>query len=201
MAEPAEPPFEAGPPIEKLVRRLVDTPADFLAPPNTSSTVGTDVAALVSDLLRSYGTAGLDSRGASAFRLDDGPTTRNWLRTVLVVTWLLNEPSLIAERRIEHTWALLESGLKEIASLVDADLFVTDDDRREELARRVLASLDLIPAGETLAQATDRLLTLDSGERYRVVAATHSAKERAAAVRAAMQSRAAEEAAAKASRE
>ena len=56
-------------------------------------------------------------------------------------------------------------------------------------------------AGETLAQATDRLLTLDSGERYRVVAATHSAKERAAAVRAAMQSRAAEEAAAKASRE
>ena len=70
-----------------------------------------------------------------------------------------------------------------------------------ELARRCVHALGLVPAGETQAQAVDRLNTLDSAERARVVAATLEAERRAEEVRQAMHAKAAAEAAAKASRE
>jgi hypothetical protein len=88
-----------------------------------------------------------------------------------------------------------------MADFVPARDLVTDPDRREELARRCLRALGLLPGGETAAQAADRLGTLDSVERARVIAATRDAELRAAEVRKAMQAQAAAEAAAKASRE
>ena len=68
--------------------------------------------------------------------------------------------------------------------------FVTDPDRREELARVTLRALSLTPAGETAAQAADRLSTVDSVRRHEVLLAAKAAEERAAAVRKAMEERA-----------
>ena len=84
-------------------------------------------------------------------------------------------------------WSMLGSErLRQLARLVKAELFVSDPDRREELARFVLASLDLRPAGETVEQASDRLTTLDSVERDRVLRRTAAAEKRAREVRQAM---------------
>lgn len=127
--------------------------------------------------------------------------TANWLRCVLIASWVLADPALVAAGRHEQVAGLLTGGLQELAATVASATLVTDADRREELARRCVAALGLTPAGETEAQALDRLNTLDSAERARVLAATREAEQRAEEVRRAMHAKAAAEAAAKASRE
>src|SRR5262249_34173546 len=91
----------------------------------------------------------------------------------------------------------LNAGLEELCGLVKASELTTDPDRREELARLCLNSLNLRPAGETRAQAEDRLMTLSTTERQRVLQEARAAEERARQIREAMASRAAAEAAAK----
>ena len=78
---------------------------------------------------------------------------------------------------------------------------VTDPDRREELARLALARLGFRPAGETVAQAQDRLTTLNSAERARVMKAAQVAEQRARQIREALARKAAEESADKWTRE
>ena len=88
-----------------------------------------------------------------------------------------------------------------MTELIQAPLFVSDPERREELARLALKALGLRPAGETGVEAQDRLTTVSSVERRRVILGTRNAQRRAAEIREAMRKKAAEEAAAKASRE
>jgi len=78
---------------------------------------------------------------------------------------------------------------------------VQDPDRREELARVLLAHLGYRPAGETEAQASDRLSRISGTERQRLLAASRAAEERARAIREALAKKAAEESADKWTRE
>jgi hypothetical protein len=96
---------------------------------------------------------------------------------------------------------LLDKESGELAIQCAARKFVADPDRREELARLALARLGFRPAGETLAQAQDRLTTLNSTERARVMKASRAAEERARQIREALVRKAAEESADKFSRE
>jgi hypothetical protein len=189
------------PDVAALTRRLVDTPGDFLAEPIVAGRGRINVEALVSDLLVALGGPGLGTPGAAAFRPPDSAQTRNWLRCVAVAIWLLHDRSILAAAPVAGAWEFLTAGLQDMAAYVPAGDLVTDPDRREELARRCIRALGSIPNGETAAQAADRLATLDSVERARVLAATRDATLRAAEVREAMQAQAAAEAAAKASRE
>ena len=95
----------------------------------------------------------------------------------------------------------LSNDLHRLAGLVRAELLVQDPDRREELARLLIRAAGAVPAGETPEQAADRLSTLDSATRARVEAEARAAEERARDVRAALERKRAEEAAARASRE
>jgi hypothetical protein len=198
-----------GPPIEVLTRRLAETPADFLAlPAHRSGEAGIAVDAVVSDLLVLLGAGPLTGDTAPPFRpgsadvLGDQAAVSNRLRAVLVTAWLLADPWFVDTRvPADAVLALLTTAVPALADQVQSATLVSDPDRREELARSALAALGFVPAGETEAQATDRLATLDSVERARVLAATREAELRAAAVRQAMHEKAAAEAAAKASRE
>jgi hypothetical protein len=78
--------------------------------------------------------------------------------------------------------------------LTPAEKFISDPDRREELARLCLKGLGLRPAGETEAQAQDRLGTLNTAERQRVIAAARAAEKRAQEIRDAMAREAARQA-------
>ena len=189
------------PGVDALTRRLVDTPADFLAEPVVGETGLVEVAALVSDLLVAAGSPALEVDAAAALGRAATELDRNWLRCVAVAVWLLTEPTVIAAADPADLRALLLAGLRELAGCVAAPELVSDPDRREELVRRCLSGLGVIPDGETRAQAADRLGSLDSVERLKVLAETRAAEERAAAVRQAMHDQAAAEAAAKVSRE
>ncbi len=206
-----------GPPIEALTRRLLETPGDFLAAPVVAGRGVVDTAAVVSDLLVDLGArdadtggegsvggdlVGLDPALARGFRpADDTPATRNWLSCVLVATWLLHDPALGGAVTRDRLLGFLTAEVQDLAGLVAAPALVADPDRREELARRTLRALGVVPGGETHAQAADRLAALDSVERAQVLAATRAAEQRAAEVREALHAQRAAEAAAKASRE
>ena len=68
-------------------------------------------------------------------------------------------------------------------------------DRREELVRMLLASIDVRPAGETIEQSLDRKATLDSVERSEAMQSTIAAEKRAREIREAMARKAASESA------
>ena len=191
-----------GPPLESLTRRLADCPTEFLAVPRIGATGTVHVPAVVSDLLRDLGGAGLSNQAAQPFQSRNPKTDRNRLSVVLLACWVLHDPWFI--RRPEFAPSalqLLGEGLSELAATTVAAKFVSDPDRREELARVCLRQLGLRPTGESIAQAQDRLATLNAAERQRVIKAARQAEERARKIREAMQRQAEAEANAKAMRE
>jgi hypothetical protein len=160
------------------------------------------VAAVVADLLRDLGGPALAPAQVAVFQPQKARGNRNWLQLVLIACWLLHDPWFRERAGYGPAAAdFLTGGLTQLASLAKAPTFVTDPDRREEMARLALRDLGLRPAGESEAQAQDRLATLSTAERSRVMAAARQAEERARKVREAMAKQAAEEAAAQYSRE
>jgi hypothetical protein len=187
-----------GPPLEMLLRRMIETPAEFLAEPRIGKRGDVDVAAVVWDVFRELGGEPPRANELAAFR----PTglgaklKQNRLRLVLLGCWLLGDEWF--RGRHEAAGAarhFLDETLSLLAGYLHADRLLNDPDRREEFIRRMLADLDLRPAGETESQAADRLQTLDTAERSRVLQEAAGAERRAREIREAMARAAAQDAA------
>jgi hypothetical protein len=191
-----------GPLLETLTRRLAETPADFLAEPRVGAQGAVEVGAVVGDLLRLLGSVAVREADLLALAGRDVKRDRNRLAVSLLLSWLLAEP-WFQEHPPEagELLALMSDGAQELAAFTAAPRFVDDPDHREELARFALARVGLRPAGETMAQAQDRLTTLSASERARVLAASREAEKRARAIREALARKAAEESADKWTRE
>ena len=191
-----------GPPLQSLTGRLAECPPEFLEEPGT-----VDVAAVVSDLSRLLGGAMLTREQAAVFRVGartsgpPSPDQRSALRVALIASWLLADDWFRAQSVAGPAIEFLAGGLADIAAIVDTPKFVADPDRREELVRLCLDALGFVPSGESEAQSADRLITLNSVERSRVIRETRAAQERVRQVREAMKKKAAEEAAAMYGRE
>jgi hypothetical protein len=197
---------EEGPPLEVLTHRLADCPQEFLAPPRIGGSGELHVAALVSDLMEDAVGQPPPRPWIAAFLGAANPAEAqtavvNRLSCAAIATWLLAEPGLARRLTADSAVAFLVRDITELAQLTAAPKLVSDADRREELARLALASLGLRPAGESETQAKDRLETVSSVVRNRVIRETRAAQERAQAIREAMRKKAAEEAAAKYNRE
>jgi hypothetical protein len=173
-------------PVARLTRRLADTPTDFLADEVV-------LPAVVSDVLLMAGGTALNATAAAEFETDDP----RWRQLMLVTCWLVADPALLACGPAVLSGWLRSRDLETLSRLVNPLSFVRDPDRREELARVTLRALSLSPSGETPAQATDRLSTVDTVKRHEVLLAAKAAEERAAAVRKAMEEERAREAAAR----
>jgi len=191
-----------GPALETLTRRLAECPADFLADPRLGKVGVVPVAAVVSDLICELGGAPLTRGQAATFQVTDAKKYRNYLSLALIACWLLHDAAFRRQPQYaEPALAFLNDAVRELAANTAATKFVSDPDRREELARVCLKGLGLRPAGESAAQAQDRLATLNTAERQRVIRAARQAEERARSIREAMARQAAQEAADKATRE
>lgn len=189
-----------GPPLEQLTRRLAETPDDFLDEPRIGKSGRINVAAVVSDLMRQLGEE-LPADAAAALQGATAERDRNRLGVILIAAWLLADPWFRSGAHAGNAAELLARGMAELSEWVQAPKFVKDPDRREELARTALAGLRLRPAGESIAQAQDRLTTISTAERKRVIAASRAAEERARQIREALTRKAADESADKWSRE
>ena len=188
-----------GPPLESLLRRVAETPAPFLAEPRGEKTGVVHVAAVVADLCRRFpGTA----REAHLARLEAAGDARNRLATALLFAWLFDEPWFAAAGLgADDVAGAIAGGAEELARTAGARKYVADPERREELVRLALARVGCRPAGESEAEAQDRLSSLSAAERARVMQATRAAEQRARAIRAALAQQAAQAAADKYSRE
>lgn len=178
-----------GPALEALQHRLADLPADFLAAPATT--------ALLHDLLRQRGAAP-DGAQLAAWQRQ----TRGEAPLLPVLCWLLAAPEFDAlAPDPDALWRLLTDTGAQLAALAPVRKYLADPDRREELLRIALADLDLRPAGETAAQAQDRLSSISSIERARVLQAARATEARAREIREALARKAAQEGADKWARE
>ena len=185
----------AGPPLERLTRRLAETPDEFLAEPRIGGSGTVATAALIGDLFQARGHATTTAEMRTLAGAD-----RNRLILTAVALWLIAD-DWAAKASCDELLDLLGPRLDDLATAGRAELFVSDVDRREELARTVLAALALVPEGETPAQAADRLSAVSAAERRRLLRASQAAEARARAVREALIRKAAEESADKYTRE
>jgi hypothetical protein len=192
-----------GPPLEDLTRRLAQTPSEFLSEPLIGSLGQVHVGALVNDIcMRLWQGRPCDQSVLARFICYDRRADRNRLALVMIGAWLLADDwfvvAQINQRAVE---TFLIDAIAELALMTPAHQFVLDSDRREELARTVLARLDVVPFGETIAQASDRLTAISGTERQRLLNASRAAEERARQIREALASQAARESADKYTRE
>ena len=187
-----------GPPLETLLRRLAETPGEFLASPRIGGRGEVQVDAVVADLARTLGVE-VDMHALAQLRGEE-QKDRNRLSVALVLSWLLGDDWFRARGPLPVLPAIAEAAA-ELAPSTVADVFTRDPDRREEMARLALARMDFRPAGESVAQAQDRLKSISAAERARVIKAARAAEERARAIREALARKAAEESADKYTRE
>jgi hypothetical protein len=195
-------PRGTSPNLEQLTRRLAECPAEFLLEPRRAKAPEGQVVveAVVNDLLLELGQAGgLSERDAAGFRATGAE--RGWLRLVLVASWLAADPALRATFQPAPFLRWLTGTLPPLARLVDAERFVNDPDRREELTRSLLDALGVLPAGEQPAQAADRLRALSTVERARVIEETSAQQARARQLREKLAAERARQAAARYSSE
>lgn len=179
-----------GPALEVLQHRLGDLPADFLANP--------EPVALLHDVLRARAAAPT-GRVLGAWR---ERSRQQDLSLLPALCWLLDAPDFRAlDLAPAGIWHLLTDIAPRLAQQASLRQFLNDPDRREELLRLTLAELGLRPAGETPAQAQDRLSSISSFERARVLDAARAAEVRAREIREALRRKAAQEGADKWARE
>jgi hypothetical protein len=187
--------------LSRLMRRISETPLEFLEEPRLGQHGTVAVSAVVGDLCRSYG-CDPGSAALDAFAIGTPKSDRNRLRVSLLLTWVLAESCFRAlDLRGAPLLPLLLQGASELSEHVPVEKLLSDPERREELARFCLARLGFRPQGETRAQAEDRLTSLSAAERARVLRASRDAEARARAVREALARKAAEESADKYTRE
>ncbi len=181
-----------GPPLELLLRRLSDCPPEFIETCSTKDG-GAQLAAIIADHYRSFGPEQLTQE-----RLDwlatlyhkpvDRPAAVRYWGVLSIATWLIHDSTFLSRPDlIESGWKWLSGeSLRLLSELVRPEKLLTDPDRREELVRVCLEAHALMPFGESIAQSRDRLNTLDSVERQRILQATAEAERRAREVREAM---------------
>jgi hypothetical protein len=191
------------PPLAEFLRWLNEMPPAFRATPAGFPGGVTPVHAVVADLCDTLYGQPPDDDLLQAFRPGNtGKAERNRLLWVLAACHLLWHPAL-RERSLpaDDLRKLLVQDLAGLAAVTPAERLLDEEERREELIRRAFAALGLRLPGESAKEAEDRLAQVDSVERQRLLRAAAEKEKRAREVREMMARRAAEEAAAKVSRE
>lgn len=184
----------AAPDLIDLTRRLSECPEVFLDACCGPESVRR-VIALIADHFRDHAQASFPKSLEPLFRqLAKAPsdhTSERYLQMLAIVTWILHAPYFLNRADlIERSVSLvMDNHLRQLAILVNPRQLVADPDRREELVRFCLDRLGLIPHGESATQAADRLTSLNSLERQRILQETVEAEKRAREVREAMAKR------------
>lgn len=183
----------SGPDITVLHHRMAEAPLYLIKPPVTHS------QALVHDLVFRFDT---DFDHTELLKFNLSVLQCPWYEITRLMIWLLAAPEL-ADHNIMAVklFSLLSDTAKSLYGTSDQKLYINDVDRREEFIRVCLYELNLKPAGESDEMAIDRLMSVSSAERIKLVKAAQSAERRAREIRKAMARKKAREAADKMTRE
>jgi hypothetical protein len=195
------------PPLAEWLRWIAERPPELRAAPEGLPGGTVRVRAVVADVLESLFGEAPDARLLAAFDAGAGSAAEasrlGWVLAAAHVLWhpaLRADAAALAGKRSDIERMLVQE-LAGVGAAAPAAGLDADEERREELARRVLRAAGLGLPGESATEAEDRLRQVDSIERRRVLAGAAERERRMRAVREAMARKAAEEAAAKVSRE
>lgn len=192
---------QIGPPLQSVLQRITECPADFLDEPRIGHKGRLEIAALVGDSLRRAGYRASTAELAS-FTGDPQNTDRKHLQLVALCVWLLADDWFCDTRFTGRSiLRLLQQEMAKLAQVTQVDRCLHDAERREEFARFALARLGYRPQGESEAQAQDRLSALSTLERQRLLKESQAAERRAREIREALARKAAQESADKWTRE
>jgi len=178
-----------GPMLEILLRRLIDCPPEFWDATCIATSpldkFTTHVQALLADHFRSMKKDYIIAPSLRNLALEQA----NHGQLLGVTVWLLHDPWFLKRPELVKSMhnLIYSKKMRGLSTMVTAEHFIVDPDRREELCRICLAELGLRPLGESIAQASDRLTTLDSVERDRILKATLAAEKRTREIREAME--------------
>ncbi|MEI6234843.1 MAG: hypothetical protein WCT04_17450 [Planctomycetota bacterium] len=199
------------PSLAELLRWIADMPAAFSAEPVGFPNGKIAVRAVVCDLYETVlgerpSEPLLQAFSAAAL----SKVERNRLRWVLGACWVFWHPFFRQKPFTPDAFKkLMVLDLADLAAVMPADNLLSDQDRREELARLAMAATRTAFPGESWDDFKDRLTQVDSIESHRVIAqatikekkAREDRARREREVREEMARKAAAEAAAKESRE
>lgn len=199
--------MDNGPDLFYLLQRLQNCPEEFFrlpvllsSPKNYAGEIY--VGAIVNDLLFDLGVSEDPRKIYESFQMKHSTQNQNYLQLVIITSYLLEAPWFTSAKKFgNQAKELLGVKLKNLAGVVEAKEFVLDSERREELVRFCLKELNLKPKGETDNHALDRLTTVNSIERQRLIEESKAAQKRAQELREAIARQEAEEAASKWNRE
>ncbi|MBN1185729.1 MAG: hypothetical protein JXB49_25835 [Bacteroidales bacterium] len=127
---------------------------------------------------------------------DIGSLSENHQLSIQVGCWLVSHPSFDFKPNLMiqvHKFLFMD--LKEVCMFVKHREWVEDDDRAEEFIRLLLKRCEILPEGETEAQALDRLDALDTIKRQEVFKESNASMERIREIRRKMAEQKAREAA------
>jgi hypothetical protein len=193
-----------GPQLEVFTRRAQAMPEDFSLEPRDGMRSNVSVTAVVHDVMvHRFGRVDADDLQRFADTHRSGNNRSGGC--VLLVAWLLADPWFgdPSHPTVEESdaWRALTSLAGVLAEDAGAFAWRSDSLRREELVRSLLATVDLRPAGESEAQAEDRLAAISSSQRRKIIAAAQEAERRTTEIREALARQAAQESADKFTRE
>jgi hypothetical protein len=182
---------EEGPQLVALMHRLSECPEDFVSLSDQADGAACTLA-LTQDFFRRFGDS--DPIREEPHVLDECMTRGEksnplpYFSLLGVTLWLFYDPWFDGKSQFaKPIWNVIQGDkLRALSHLLRATQIVADPDRREELVRICLNGLNLRPQGESVAQASDRLMSLDSVERERILRETAAAEKRAREIREAM---------------
>ncbi len=199
------------PSLAEMLRWIAEIPAAFSEDPINFPNGKISVRAVVCDLYETILAQRPDESLLQAFNaVELNKLERNRLRWVLAACWVFWHPFFRQKPFDPKKFRqLMVLDLSDLAAVMPVENLQTDQDRREELARVVLATADSVFSDETEDDFRDRLTQVDSIESHRVIALAKTKEKKAREdrakrekeVREEMARKAAAEAAAKESRE
>jgi len=196
--------MKKGPPVSYIDLRISEIPPIFLDVPKIIDGF-TATSIILSDLL--YDLQGLPlSRIEIDKFFNPIKSDINHLKIIQIICYILNDEWFrdyfkSNREKIDRLKSFLFTDLAEYSKINKAERFVYDGEGREELTRLLFKSLELIPEGETEKEAKDRLVSIDSIERKKVIELSKQSQKRIKELREALERKKAEEAASKMSRE
>lgn len=182
--------------VFELVTHLQKCPDIYLEPSFFMKIEGLNSIALICDTYRLVCNDFLKTEFKKPTDYSLSQLEDNHWRAIHISIWLLSHPNFINSPLIEdklcNFW--LEE-LSEASLYVKYKEWINDDERAEEMVRLLLHCCEIIPNGENFDEAADKLSSLSSAERNKVLKESYKAHERIMQIKKEMAEQKAREAA------
>jgi hypothetical protein len=182
--------------IFELVTHLRKCPDIYLEPSSLIESEGLNSIALICDTYRIVCNDFLKKEFKKPNDFNLAYIDDNHWRSIHISLWLLSHRNFINSALIEDKlYNFWFEELSEASLYVKFKEWISDDERAEEMVRLLLHCCKIIPDGENQDEAADKLSSLSSADRQKVLKQSYEAHERIMNIKRAMAEKKAREAA------